>query len=80
MISYTAPAKWTPAIINNDFSYMNENEIVAVKNWLNSLPGPVIDVVDGGYYKTLNPTHMIKHDAYDYYPEPCDCYDFLIDA
>jgi hypothetical protein len=74
LIQYTLPAHWASALINGDFTGLeddDERQLMAVMTG-EDLPGPVSCSGD--------PEFMTYHDARPYGVLACDCltYDFLI--
>lgn len=77
MEAYTAPAKWASAILQDAWDELDDKEELACSAWLRSLPGNVISIVEYDMDRLI-PQHMKKHDAFEFYPFPADCYEYLV--
>jgi len=66
--SFTAPSSWASAIVNNDYSGLEPDEVSALNTWLaeNRLSFRDCLTCEGAGF-------MRRHDAYNQFPYAADC-------
>ena len=66
--TYILPAYWASALINNDWSGMDDQEEQELNNWLEQVkPGSCVGCSDYGYFSYRNDAGMLAGDVLEFY-------------
>ena len=71
---YTLPEYWASALINGDYSGLEEDEAAALDAWLESEnPGLCLGCSEEGEFRA-------HHDAHGHWPYAGNCLDYIFDG
>ncbi len=71
MQTYILPARWASAIVNNDWTGLDEEDTAVLRKWLdNNRPGSCLSCSESSFF-------MKTHDAMNESPFAADCLEFV---